>query len=98
MPLDIKLPNRGRKMKTEFFKTQTQFPRSNFDGQHSPGGKRPFDFLDNKRNEKENKILTPKGHLDLKFKDEGMHLIEKYADRFQLNVDECKFSFSCHRN
>ncbi len=50
-----------------------------------------MEHLESRRNEKEKKILQQKPYIDLKFKDEGMQLVEKYADRFQLNVDECNF-------
>ncbi len=76
-------------MKKHFFKTQAQFTNSLIESRHSPVPQHPLEFLERKRRDKENKFLSQKARVDTVLRDDGMHLIEKYADRFQLNVDEC---------
>lgn len=72
----------------EFYNTQAQFSKMNFDGHHDVGPLRRFDLLDLKRNEKENKYCNQKTLIDIKYKHEDLNLIEKYATRFQLNTEE----------
>lgn len=88
--MEQKTVNRGLQMRKHFFKTQTQFTNVHLDGHHSPVPQHPLEFLEMKRRDKENRLINQKPRVDPMFRDDGMHLIEKYADRFQLNIDECK--------
>ena len=79
------LVTRGKRRGKTFFNTQTQFLRPNLDG-YSPRGY--VDILELKRTERENKFKSPSPVVDAEFRDDEMNLFEKYAGRFQLNLEE----------